>query len=762
MYKEGAPGTFEGSKHLTMELLEQVALSFTNGTWNDTIDVKDFVRNNVRPYYGDAAFLTPATERTKALWQICLEAMKEERQRNGCRSVDAEKISTITSHAAGYIQQDLEVIVGLQTDELLKRAIKPFGGIRVVEGAVEEKGGQVAEGVKDIFKYVKDHNSAVFAAYDSEILKFRSKGILTGLPDNYARGRIIGDYRRLALYGIDRLIAAKEADKKAVEGELTEHTIRLREELFDQITALKDIRELGNIYGLDLSRPATNAQEAVQWVYMAYLAAVKEQDGAAMSLGNVSNFLDIYIERDLEAGLLTEVEAQELIDQFVMKLRMVRHLRPAAYDEIFGGDPTWVTEAIGGQFEDGRTKVTRTSFRFLQTLYNLGASPEPNITVLWSNELPQGFKDFCAQVSIDTSSIQYENDDVMRPARGSDDYGIACCVSYQEIGKRIQFFGARTNLPKTLLLALNAGKEEFSGAPLVKGIAPLTSDELDYEQVLYRFKTAMKEVARVYAKSMNIIHYMHDKYYYEKAQFAFIDTDPGIDIAYGAAGISIIADSLSAIKYAKVKAIRNEEGLTVDFAVEGDYPKYGNDDDRVDSIAQEIAEFFFNELASHRTYKNAVPTMSLLTITSNVMYGKKTGATPDGRKAGEPFAPGANPMHGRDTNGAIASLNSVAKLEYRYAQDGVSNTFSMVPKSLGSVLEDQVENLVSLLDGYFSKGAQHLNVNVLNRETLVDAYNHPENYPQLTIRVSGYAVNFIRLSKAHQLEVIARTFHERM
>ncbi|WP_132054787.1 formate C-acetyltransferase [Pseudocnuella soli] len=745
-----------------MESLATISAPFVAGNWNNSIDVKDFVRNNIQPYYGDASFLAAPTDRTKALWQICLEAMKEERQRNGCRSVDAEKISTITSHAAGYIQQDLEVIVGLQTDELLKRAIKPFGGIRVVEGAVEEKGGEVAENVKEIFKYVKDHNSAVFSAYDSEILKFRSKGILTGLPDNYARGRIIGDYRRLALYGADRLIAAKEADKKAVEGELTEHTIRLREELFDQITALKDIKELGNIYGLDLSRPAQNAQEAVQWVYMAYLAAVKEQDGAAMSLGNVSSFLDIYIEKDLEAGLITEVEAQELVDQFVMKLRMVRHLRPAAYDEIFGGDPTWVTEAIGGQFEDGRTKVTRTSFRFLQTLYNLGASPEPNITVLWSNALPQGFKDFCAQVSIDTSSIQYENDDLMRPARGSDDYGIACCVSYQEIGKRIQFFGARTNLPKTLLLALNGGKEEFSGVPLVKGIAPLPSDELDYEQVLFRFKTAMKEVARVYAKSMNIIHYMHDKYYYEKAQFAFIDTDPGIDIAYGAAGISIIADSLSAIKFAKVKAIRNEEGLTVDFAVEGDYPKYGNDDDRVDSIAQEIAEFFFNELASHRTYKNAVPTMSLLTITSNVMYGKKTGATPDGRKAGEPFAPGANPMHGRDSNGAIASLNSVAKLEYRYAQDGVSNTFSMVPKSLGSIREDQVENLVSLLDGYFTKNAQHLNVNVLNRETLVDAYNHPENYPQLTIRVSGYAVNFIRLSKAHQLEVIARTFHERM
>ncbi len=743
-------------------MLDQVNVSFAKGTWNDAIDVKDFVKRNITPYTGDASFLTGATAQTRALWQLCLDAMKEERANGGCRDIDTNTISTITSHGAGYINKDLEKIVGLQTDELLKRAMKPFGGFRVVEGAVEEKGAQVSDKVREVFKYAKDHNNAVFSAYDAEILKFRSKGILTGLPDNYARGRIIGDYRRLALYGADRLIQAKEADKRAIDGDMTEHKIRLREEVADQIIALKDIKELGNIYGLDLSRPAENAQEAIQWVYMAYLAAVKEQDGAAMSLGNVSSFVDIYIERDLASGFITEEEAQELVDQFVMKLRMVRHLRPAAYDEIFGGDPTWVTEAIGGQFEDGRTKVTKTSFRFLQTLYNLGPSPEPNITVLWSNNLPQGFKDFCAQVSIDTSSIQYENDDLMRTVRGSDDYGIACCVSYQEIGKRIQFFGARTNLPKTLLLALNEGREEEKGTPILKGIQPLSSDELNFDEVMERFKLAMKEVARVYAKSMNIIHYMHDRYYYEKAQFAFLDTDPGIDIAYGAAGISIIADSLSAIKYAKVKAVRNEEGLTVDFVTEGDYPKYGNDDDRVDSLAQEISQFFFNELAQHKTYKNAVPTMSLLTITSNVMYGKKTGATPDGRKAGEAFAPGANPMHGRDTNGAIASLNSVAKLDYTYAQDGVSNTFSMVPKSLGANRDEQVENLTTLLDGYFSKGPQHLNVNVLNRETLLDAYNHPENYPQLTIRVSGYAVNFIRLSKAHQLEVIARTFHSTM
>jgi formate C-acetyltransferase len=746
-----------------MNYLEEVITGFEEGTWIERIDVKDFIVRNINPYYGDSSFLTGPTERTKVLWQIALEAMKEERENNGCRSIDTEKISTITSHGAGFINKKHEVVVGLQTEELLKRAMKPFGGIRVVEGAVSERGLEVSEKVKDVFKYARDHNGAVFSAYDTEIKEFRSKGVITGLPDNYGRGRIIGDYRRLALYGADRLIIAKEFDKAAIEGEMTEHKIRLREEVNEQIKALKDIIELGRMYDLDLSRPAKNAKEAVQWLYMAYLAAVKEQDGAAMSLGNVASFLDIYIEKDLREGWINEVAAQELIDQFVMKLRVVRHLRPAAYDEIFGGDPTWVTEALGGQLEDGRTKVTRTSFRFLQTLYNLGPSPEPNLTVLWSAELPEGFKEFCAKVSIDTSSIQYENDDLMRKVRGSDDYGIACCVSYQEIGKRIQFFGARANLPKTLLLALNSGREEFSGAPMLKGIEPLKNEEvLDYDEVLCKFKYALSEVARVYAKTMNIIHYMHDKYYYERAQLAFIDTDPGIDLAYGAAGISIIADSLSAIKHARVRPVRNQQGLTEDFVIEGEYPKFGNDDDRVDQIAREISKYFFEELASHRCYKKAIPTLSLLTITSNVMYGKKTGATPDGRKAGEAFAPGANPMHGRDTHGAIASLNSVSKLDYECSQDGVSNTFSIVPKSLGSVRKEQVENLVNLLDGYFQKQGHHLNVNVLNRETLQDAYNYPENYPQLTIRVSGYAVNFIRLSKAHQLEVIARTFHERM
>ncbi len=742
--------------------LSQEVLAPREEAWNEKIDVREFVIQNVTPYYGDASFLPGATERTKELWAVCLRAMKEERERNGCRAIDTERISSITSHGPGYIAKDLEVIVGLQTDELLKRAMKPFGGIRVVEGAVAEKGLQVSQKVKDVFNHTKDHNNAVFAAYDDEIRNYRSNGILTGLPDNYARGRIIGDYRRLALYGIDRLIEAKEADKRAIDGEMDEYKIRLREEITDQLIALKDIKKMGDSYGLDLGRPAQSAREAVQWVYMAYLAAVKEQDGAAMSLGNVSSFLDIYIERDLAEGFITEEEAQEFIDQFVMKLRMVRHLRPEAYDEIFGGDPTWVTEAIGGQFQDGRTKVTKTSFRFLQTLYNLGASPEPNLTVLWSQDLPEGFKEFCAKVSIDTSSIQYENDDLMREVRGSDDYGIACCVSHQEIGKRIQFFGARVNLPKTLLMALNEGREENSSQKLLGGIPALNGEYLDYDEVMASFKKSMAQVARVYSKTMNIIHYMHDKYYYEKAQLAFVDSDPGIDMAYGIAGISIIADSLSAIKYAKVKPVRNEDGLTVDFQVEGEYPMFGNDDDRVDNIAREITRYFSEELASHKCYKNAKSTLSLLTITSNVMYGKKTGATPDGRKAGEAFAPGANPMHGRDMHGAIASLNSVAKLDYRDAQDGISNTFSIVPKSLGSTPEIQVGNLVGLLNAYFVMNGHHLNVNVLNRETLMDAYENPENYPQLTIRVSGYAVNFIRLSKAHQLEVITRTFHETM
>jgi len=736
--------------------------AFAKGLWNSRIDVRNFIQTNLTPYEGDSSFLTGPTEATQQLWAICLEAKAYERANNGVVDIDTETISTITSHQAGYIEKSLEKIVGLQTDTLLKRAMKPYGGVRIVEGAIKEKGLEIAERVKDIFNYTKDHNSGVFDAYDPEILNYRKQGVLTGLPDNYARGRIIGDYRRLALYGIDQLIEAKKADKLAINGEMTEHKIRLREEVSMQIKALEDIRTLGEMYGLQLNRPAENAQEAIQWVYMAYLAATKEQDGAAMSLGNVSAFIDIYIERDLQAGLLSEQEAQELIDHFVMKLRMIRHLRPGAYDQIFAGDPTWVTEAIGGQLTDGRTKVTKTAFRFLQTLYNLGASPEPNLTVLWSQALPEGFKNFCAQVSLDTSSIQYENDDLMRECRGTDDYGIACCVSHQEIGKRIQFFGARTNLAKTLLLAINEGKDEKDGTLILKNIPALQGEFLDYTQVMANFKLAMQQVAEVYARAMNIIHYCHDKYYYEKAQLAFIDTDPGIDIAYGAAGISIIADSLSAIRYAKVKPIRNEKGIAIDYQIEGEYPMFGNDNDKVDSLAQEVTQFFIETLKQHKTYKNANPTLSLLTITSNVMYGKMTGNTPDGRKAGEPFAPGANPMHGRDVNGAIASLNSVAKLDYRYALDGISNTMSLVPKSLGNNRNVQTENLVALLDGYFTKKAHHLNVNVLNRDMLMDAYENPEKYPQLTIRVSGYAVNFIRLTKAHQLEVITRTFHECM
>lgn len=740
----------------------QTNIPFITGEWDRKLNVYDFVVKNITPYYGDAAFLSGPSAKTTRLWNACKASLLKETENKGVLAIDTETISSITAFGPGYINKDDEVVVGLQTDMLLKRAMKPFGGIKLVESAVNERGLKVADRVLDIFNYAKSHNEGVFNAYDAEIRAFRSKHILTGLPDNYARGRIIGDYRRVALYGVARLIEFKKADLLAVNGEMTEHKVRLREEITQQISALKDMQSMAAGYGFDISLPAANATEAIQWVYFAYLAAVKEQDGAAMSLGNVSSFLDIYIERDLEAGILSEEEAQELIDQFVMKLRMVRHLRPASYDEIFGGDPTWVTEAIGGILHDGRTKVTRTSFRFLQTLYNLGASPEPNLTILWSDQLPDGFKNFCAELSIQTSSLQYENDELMRESRGSDDYGIACCVSYQEIGKSIQHFGARANLPKALLIALNGGREEIEGTEVIKNIPQMPAGLLDYDMVWDVFKRTLSELARVYAKAMFIIHYMHDKYYYERAQMALADTDPHIDIAYGAAGISIIADSLSAIKYARVTPVLNEKGITVDFKIEGEYPQFGNDDDRVDSIAQQVTNYFISELRKHATYKNSTPTLSLLTITSNVMYGTNTGATPDGRKAGEAFAPGANPMHGRDENGAIASLNSVAKLNYRDAQDGISNTFSMLPKSLGDSLNVQISNLVNTLDGYFKQGSHHLNVNVLNRETLIEAYEHPERYPQLTIRVSGYAVNFVRLSKAHQLEVISRTFHECM
>ncbi len=737
---------------------------FVNGNWNNSIDVRDFVRKNITPYTGTYSFLEGPTEKTKKLWEICTQALKEERANNGMRSVDTNTVSTVDSFSAGYINKESEVIVGLQTDELLKRAMKPYGGFKVVQKALSEHGLKPSAIVTEAFeKYTKTHNDGVFDVYTDEIRKFRSLGFLTGLPDNYARGRIIGDYRRVALYGINRIIESKKEDLKNITGPMSDETIRLREEVAEQIKALYQMIEMGKKYDLDLSRPAQTGKEAVQWTYMAYLAAVKEQDGAAMSLGSVSSFLDIYIERDLQAGIINEQEAQEYIDHFVMKLRMVRHLRMEAYEQIFAGDPTWVTESIGGMLVDGRSKVTKTSFRFLNTLYNLGPSPEPNITILWSNNLPQGFKDYCAKVSIDTSSIQYENDDLMRCHRDSDDYGIACCVSFQELGKHIQFFGARTNLAKTLLLALNSGRCENTGTQMVDGIPSMANDEyLEYDKVMDNFKIAMKEVARVYNESMNIIHYMHDKYYYEKAQMALIDTNPRINLAYGIAGLSIVADSLSAIKHAKVKPIRNEDGLTVDFNIEGDFPKYGNDDDRVDLIARDLVSHFSNELSALPVYKNANPTLSVLTITSNVVYGKKTGATPDGRAKGIPFAPGANPMHGRDTHGAIASLNSVAKIDYKDSQDGISNTFSIVPKSLGSNEEERINNLVAALDGYFMKNAQHLNVNVLNRELLKDAMENPENYPQLTIRVSGYAVNFIRLSREQQQEVLSRSFHDSM
>lgn len=723
-------------------------------------DVRDFVRRNIRPYHGNHYFLQGPSESTKYLWERCKQELKKERDNNGLHSVDTKTISASNAFAAGYIDKDKESIVGLQTDALLKRAMKPFGGYKIVEKALSEHGLRPSDDVANVFKYAKTHNDGVFDVYTDEIRTLRSLGFLTGLPDNYARGRIIGDYRRIALYGINFLIESKKDDLKNITGPMDDSTIRLREEVSEQIKALYQMIEMGDAYGLDLRRPAQNAQEAVQWVYMGYLAAVKEQDGAAMSLGSVSSFFDIYIEKDIEDGKITEEQAQEYIDHFVMKLRMVRHLRMEAYDQIFAGDPTWVTESIGGQLVDGRTKVTKTSFRFLNTLYNLGPSPEPNITILWSNDLPRGFKEFCAKVSIETSSIQYENDDLMRCNRQSDDYGIACCVSFQELGKHIQFFGARANLAKTLLLAINKGRCENTGIEIVKNMPAVDDTCLNYDEVMKNFKYAMKEVARIYNEAMNIIHYMHDKYYYEKAQMALIDTNPRINIAYGIAGLSIVADSLSAIKHAKVTPVRNEDGLTVDFKIEGDFPKYGNDDDSVDFIARDVVAAFNEELSVLPVYKGATPTLSVLTITSNVVYGKKTGATPDGRAKGVPFAPGANPMHGRDTHGLIASLNSVSKIDYKDSQDGISNTLSVVPKSLGDTEQERIDNLVATLDGYFAKNAQHLNVNVLDRELLKDAIENPEKYPQLTIRVSGYAVNFVRLTREQQEEVLTRSFHE--
>lgn len=732
-------------------------------TWHSSINVRDFIFKHITPYDGDESFLSGPTHRTIALWYLCTKLLHKERKKGGILSIDTTTVSSITSHGPGYIKKALEVIVGLQTDKPLKRALKPLGGIRVVEKACIENGKKVSPRISEIYtSYRKTHNDGVFDAYTDEMKKYRSSGIITGLPDNYARGRIIGDYRRVALYGIDRLVEDKQKDLSELSGAMTDELIRLREEVSEQIRALNLIKEMAASYKCDISKPAKNAYEAVQWTYFAYLAALKEHDGAAMSLGNVSSFFDIYIERDLKAGILTEAKAQELIDQFVIKLRLVRHLRMDEYNKLFSGDPTWLTESIGGVWQNGKHKVTKTSYRFLKTLYNLGPSPEPNLTVLWSDSLPDAFKKYCAKVSIDTSSIQYENDDVMRPCANYDDYGISCCVSQLKTGLQMQYFGARCNLAKTLLLALNEGRDENTGVQLIPGIKPLPKGPLTYKEVMPRFNIALEYVASVYVNTMNVIHYMHDKYYYERAQMALLNTDVERVMAFGIAGLSVVADSLSAIKHSSVTAQRNKEGITTEFISNGEYPAYGNNDDRVDDIAVSIVKKFNEELSKHHIYRNAKPTLSVLTITSNVVYGKKTGATPDGRPAGAPFAPGANPMHGRDTSGAIASLNSVSKISFEEARDGISNTFSVVPKALGADKEEQIDNLVALMTGYFKKKAQHLNVNVLHRDILLKAMEHPEEYPQLTIRVSGYAVNFIKLTREQQQEVLARTFFDSM
>lgn len=735
--------------------------SFNPGPWLHTIDVRDFLLKNMTAYEGDYSFLADISNKTDNLWKKCQDLIQQEHAKGGILDIDTETISTITSHPPGYIHQPWEVIVGLQTDAPLKRAIKPFGGWRIVAKACEENGYQLSPTVIDLCqKYRKTHNDGVFDAYTTEMRAYRKAGVITGLPDNYARGRIIGDYRRVALYGTTALIESKKADLEKIMGEMSDEVIRLREEVNEQIRALLMITDMAKSYGFDISQPAQTAQEAVQWTYFAYLAALKEHDGAAMSLGNVSGFFDVYIERDIAAGLLDESGAQELVDQFVMKLRLIRHLRMDEYNQLFSGDPTWLTESLGGLWLNGHHKVTKTSYRFLHTLYNLGPAPEPNLTVLWSQKLPENFKNFCTKVSIDTSSIQYENDDVMREISDYDDYGISCCVSQLRSGKDMQFFGARCNLAKTLLLAINEGCDEINGARLVNGITPLSSTKLTYAEVWPRFLAAMKEVVRVYVSTMNVIHYMHDKYYYERAQMSLIDTDVRRLMAFGIAGLSVAADSLSAIKYASVTVERDDKGFSKDFHITGDFPKYGNDDDRVDDLAKEMVTLFNDELHQQYLYRHAEPTLSVLTITSNVVYGKKTGATPDGRAAGVPFAPGANPMHGRDTHGAIASLNSVAKLSYNDARDGISNTFSIVPRALGANQAEQIANLRSLLDGYFAQKAHHLNVNVLNRDLMLEAMDHPEKYPQLTIRVSGYAVNFVKLTREQQQEVLARTFFE--
>lgn len=737
--------------------------NFKGDTWKQEINVRDFILQNYKEYTGTEEFLKGPSEKTKKVWEKCKTLLKEELEK-GILSVDTENMSGINAFKPGYIDKENETIVGLQTDEPLKRIVNPYGGIRMVYSELEAYGYKLDSTVDTYFnQFRKSHNQGVFDAYTKEIRAARHAGLLTGLPDAYGRGRIIGDYRRVALYGIDALMEQKKNEWENGKGPLlSEEAIRIREELSEQYRALEEIKKMALQYGYDISKPAINAKEAIQWLYFAYLAAIKENNGAAMSLGRTSTFLDIYLERDLEEGTLTEEEAQELIDQFIIKLRLVRHLRTPEYNELFAGDPTWVTESIAGMSLSGKSLVTKNSFRYLHTLINLGTSPEPNLTVLWSNDLPENFKKYCANISIQTDSIQYESDDVMRPIYG-DDYAIACCVSAMKVGHQMQYFGARCNLAKALLYAINGGVDELKGTTVIEGLEPLKEEVLDYETVKKAYDKVLEIVAGTYVDAMNIIHYMHDKYAYERGQMALHDTKVERLMAFGAAGLSVAADSLSAIKYAKVKPIRNENGLAIDFEIEGDYPKYGNDDDRVDEIAVGLVTKFSNELKKHPLYRNAKHTLSILTITSNVVYGKKTGATPDGRKSGVPFAPGANPMHGRDSSGALASLNSVAKIPYaNICQDGVSNTFSIVPDALGHTEEERIHNLVQLLDGYFKQGAQHLNVNVLNRETLMDAMDHPEKYPTLTIRVSGYAVNFNRLSREQQLEVISRTFHEKV
>ena len=736
---------------------------FQTGKWQEEINVRDFIQRNYAPYEGNEEFLKPATGRTEELLHKFENLLVLEREFGGVLDIDTHTVTSLLNYKPGYLDKDKEIIVGLQTDRPLKRGVNPFGGLRMTREACKAYGYELSQKVEDEFQYRTTHNDGVFRVYNKATKAARHCGLITGLPDAYGRGRIIGDYRRVALYGVDRLIEEKQKDKDRISMETMDvDHIRQLEELYQQINFLGKLKEMAAMYGYDISQPAQNAKEAVQWLYFAYLGAIKEQNGAAMSLGRTSTFLDIYFERDLERGILDETQVQEIVDDFVMKLRMARHLRTPEYNDLFAADPMWITESIGGMGEDGRTLVTKNSYRMLHTLYNLKPSAEPNLTVLWSKNLPENFKRFCAKVSCDTDAIQYENDDLMRPQFG-DDYGIACCVSAMRIGKEMQFFGARANLAKMLLMALNGGKDEKHNMQVGPKHEPYQGEYLEYDKVMELLDIYRPWLANMYANTMNVIHYMHDKYAYEKTQMALHDTDVHRYMAFGIAGMSVLADSLSAIKHAKVRCIRDEEtGLITDYEIIGEYPAFGNDDDRADQIASEQVRLFYEELKKQKLYRDAEPTLSILTITSNVVYGKKTGATPDGRKAGEPFAPGANPMHGRDINGALASLNSVAKISYQYCKDGISNTFSIVPQAMGKTEEERLANLTAVLDGYFGQMAHHLNVNVLNRDTLVDAYNNPAKYPNLTIRVSGYAVNFNKLTKEQQKEVISRTFHERI